>query len=353
MFSILVVDDEKSVRKTIAMQLEEAGYDTSSAATAEEAIQLLMEHPVDLVISDIMLPGERGDKLLEKINHAHPMTKTIFISGHADTDSAIKGLRAGALDFLPKPVDKNTLLNSIHKAQDILELAKSTGLLQDRNHKLHDLLEEKIQEKTGELFSKTEQILKFQKWKQQEIKTFYIENIIKPMDQLLETLRSEKESALLSDLDQAAVQLRSIYSELETPDTNHQSGCMDLLERLLFRMQQQTDAVIEQKLNCGEAHGLSNQQLIQLYYFVEEALRNAVKHSGADLISVTTEKSRDEFKITVDDNGNGFNINILKKRQHNTGLLMLEKRAEMAGGELLIETEAGMGTSASLTIKFK
>lgn len=351
MFNILVVDDENAVRTTLAVNLQDAGYTVFTAADAETALELLEQQSIDLIITDIHLPGARGDQLLEQINRDHPITRTIFISGQPDTESAINGLRAGALDFLVKPFNSETLLNSVRKARDILNLAKAGRLLQDRNIRLHALLEEKIETGTGELFQLTEQLLSLQDERKALLKRVFAENALLPAEQLLEELQhSGTAPEHLSTADLLVQTARELFSGFDSPDPQSSSSCEHLLERLVFRMQSSGSARVHLDLQSCSTRNLRTPQLIQIYYFVEEALQNSLQHSRAEEIRVATHYEQNSFVITVSDNGTGFSLDVLKQRKYNTGLIMLEKRAELANGTLLIESEEGKGTTVSLTI---
>ena len=97
---VLVVDDEKSIRIGLKAFLEAADYKTAVAADAHEALRMLSEQEFDVVVSDIVLPGINGIKLLKAIRNAAPFAPVIMMTGDPTVDTASEALRAGAFDYL-------------------------------------------------------------------------------------------------------------------------------------------------------------------------------------------------------------------------------------------------------------
>jgi DNA-binding NtrC family response regulator len=110
---ILVIDDEKNIRKTLGLVLEGEGYDVASFGTASEGLEYLNEHGADLLILDIKLPGMTGVEALEKIRKSDTDTcdiPIIMISGHASVSEAVETVKKGATDFFEKPLDRDEIL---------------------------------------------------------------------------------------------------------------------------------------------------------------------------------------------------------------------------------------------------
>jgi two-component system, NtrC family, nitrogen regulation response regulator NtrX len=114
--TVLVVDDEKNIRRTLRMVLEPEGYAVAEAETAEEALKLLEEGPVDLGVFDVRLPGMDGLTLLSRARELWRDLPVIVISGHAETPDVVEAMRRGALDFFSKPVDRERVLVSVRNA---------------------------------------------------------------------------------------------------------------------------------------------------------------------------------------------------------------------------------------------
>ncbi|MFH2006683.1 MAG: sigma-54 dependent transcriptional regulator [bacterium] len=117
--TVLVVDDEKNIRRTLRMVLEGEGYLVEDASSAEEALAKLPETSPQLVIMDVKLPGKSGIEALERITSGEfgqPSVPVIMISGHATFTDAVKATRLGAYDFFEKPIDRQRVLVSVRNA---------------------------------------------------------------------------------------------------------------------------------------------------------------------------------------------------------------------------------------------
>jgi two-component system response regulator PilR (NtrC family) len=113
---ILVVDDEVSMRRMLEILFTQEGYQTHCAESAEKAIEALNHHPVDLVISDIRMPGLSGMDLLRRLKGEDSQAEVILMTAYASTDSAIEAIKLGAFDYVIKPFQVDELVNIVHHA---------------------------------------------------------------------------------------------------------------------------------------------------------------------------------------------------------------------------------------------
>lgn len=126
--TVLVVDDERNIRRTLDLVLRGEGYNVLEAESGEQALELLAHggKPVDLVIVDLMLPGIGGLEVLARIRHdesTHSLP-VVVISGHATVHDAVKAIKLGAGDFFEKPVTRERVLVSVKNALRSSELAR-------------------------------------------------------------------------------------------------------------------------------------------------------------------------------------------------------------------------------------
>ena len=138
--TILIVDDEKNIRRTLSMVLEGEGYATDEAETAEQALSMLAapKSPVDLVVLDVKLPGMSGLEALEKMkaDEALKTIPVIVISGHATVHDAINAIKLGAADFFEKPVNRERVVVSVRNVLDRAFLSRElTGLRADQSRR--------------------------------------------------------------------------------------------------------------------------------------------------------------------------------------------------------------------------
>ena len=109
MLDILLVDDEPSIRLTVADALEDAGHVVSTAVDGAEAMSLLDDRPFDLIVSDIRMPKVDGMTLFRRVRKDRPTTGIILMTAYAAVSDAVTALKEGALDYLTKPFDLDEL----------------------------------------------------------------------------------------------------------------------------------------------------------------------------------------------------------------------------------------------------
>jgi FixJ family two-component response regulator len=113
---VAIVDDEESVRKALQRLLGAAGLNVMSFASAEDFLNSGQLDGTGCLVADIRMPGMSGLDLLAELNRKHLPIPTIFITAHGDENLRMQAMRAGAVKFLPKPVDGATLVASVQTA---------------------------------------------------------------------------------------------------------------------------------------------------------------------------------------------------------------------------------------------
>ena len=114
--TVLVVDDDSSIRWVLARALNNAQFKVISCDSGQEALSIISEQKPQLVITDIQMSGMSGLELLETINQKWPELPVIMITAYADTDLGSKTHELGACDYLPKPFDINHVINLCQRA---------------------------------------------------------------------------------------------------------------------------------------------------------------------------------------------------------------------------------------------
>ncbi len=137
---ILIVDDESNIRITLKTILEEEGYDCLVAASGKEAIEIMHENYVDLVITDIWMEEVDGIQLIEHMKKNKIDAEIIVISGHATIELAVKATKKGAFDFLEKPLSFDKLILSVKNALDRKRLKEKNKLLLEELNKTTPLI---------------------------------------------------------------------------------------------------------------------------------------------------------------------------------------------------------------------
>jgi len=121
-FRLLVVDDEKNLREGLAEHLRDTGYEVVCAGNGEEGWKLFNNGDIDLVITDLKMPGISGDELMKRILARSPGFPVIILTGHGTIDIAVAAMHQGAWDFLSKPVDLDHLSLKVQRALETREL---------------------------------------------------------------------------------------------------------------------------------------------------------------------------------------------------------------------------------------
>lgn len=141
---ILIVDDEKTVRRSLNKCLSMNGFSCEEASNADEALAYLNHQPADLVILDIMMPGTSGTELLPQLKESFPDTAVIMATAVVEPDTIVKCMKNGAYDYITKPFDVNHLISNV---QMVLEKRKLELNLRVRRQ----VLEGKVEEQSKEL----------------------------------------------------------------------------------------------------------------------------------------------------------------------------------------------------------
>lgn len=137
---LLVIDDEKSIRKTLREILEYEKYQVDEAVDGAEGIALATKNKYDVVLCDIKMPKVDGIEVLEKIMELSPDTPVVMISGHGNIETAVEAVKKGAFDFIAKPLDLNRLLVTIRNAMDKSTLVTETKTLKKKINKTFDII---------------------------------------------------------------------------------------------------------------------------------------------------------------------------------------------------------------------
>ncbi|MDR1039724.1 MAG: sigma-54 dependent transcriptional regulator [Deltaproteobacteria bacterium] len=128
--TILVVDDEKDIRLTLGGILADEGFLVSQASSAQEALERLDKAPPALVVLDLWMGGsEEGFKVLDHIREERPQVPVVIISGHGNTEAAVKAVKNGAFDYLDKPLSADKLLLTIQRALEHQRLSEENRIL--------------------------------------------------------------------------------------------------------------------------------------------------------------------------------------------------------------------------------
>ena len=140
---VLIVDDEASIRRSLAGILSDEGYRTAEAADGDAALaQLRGDAPPDVVLLDIAMPGRDGVAVLEELQRGWPSVPVVMMSGHGTIETAVRATQLGAFDFLEKPLSVEKLLLTLRHALERSKLERENERLRAEAVRAHEILGE-------------------------------------------------------------------------------------------------------------------------------------------------------------------------------------------------------------------
>jgi DNA-binding response OmpR family regulator len=137
--SVLIVDDEASLRQSLSLVLKSGGYRVTTASSAAEANQFLKAGAFDLVFLDLKMPGVDGLTLLREIRRLYPHMPVLILTAHATLDSAMEAVRLGARDYLLKPIDPERILT---RSKEIIDENQEPARLRQVVSQIQGLIDE-------------------------------------------------------------------------------------------------------------------------------------------------------------------------------------------------------------------
>ncbi len=142
MATILIIDDEKSIRNVLRDILQHEGYQVEEAADGEQGIKMFQSKNFDLVLCDIKMPKMDGMEVLQQIMAINSEVPVIMISGHGTIENAVDAVKKGAYDFISKPPDLNRLLITLRNALDKNTLVRETKILKKKVSGVQEIIGE-------------------------------------------------------------------------------------------------------------------------------------------------------------------------------------------------------------------
>jgi DNA-binding NtrC family response regulator len=140
---VLVIDDDASLRRVMEMQLEEIGCDIVAVASGKEALAALEEFTPSLVITDLRIPGMSGMEILKLLRADHPELTIIMVTAYGTVKTAVEAMKAGAYDYLTKPIDYDELALVVNRAlehQQLLEEVRNLRITLDEKYGFESII---------------------------------------------------------------------------------------------------------------------------------------------------------------------------------------------------------------------
>jgi two-component system sensor histidine kinase HydH len=375
---ILLVDDEPSIRLTMSEFLRRAGYEVAAAADFSEACALTADGPVDAAVVDINLPGKSGIELLEELGSREPYVPVIMITGEPSLALVPEIVRAGAYDFIAKPVVKDVLLKAVARAVEKKRLTDEKRALEEEVRRHAAELERRVEERTRELveahgaLARQEKIAALGRVAAQiahEVKNplagllLYAMHLRgKAADKL-----AESETALLDKIIDTVNHLTGTCEQVldfarplalapRPADLNR------VVADVLHLAAPQLDASrVETRLALADGGAVAHVDESSLRAaLMNLALNAAQAMRGGGRLSVTTRREGERVRLEIADTGQGMSAEQAEKifepfyttKAAGLGLGMpyAKKVVEQHGGTIEVESRAGEGTTVRITL---
>ncbi len=347
--NILVVDDEMGPRESLKMILNPY-YNVLVADRGAQAIEMLKQHPVDLVTLDVKMPGLTGINVLEKVKAHDPDIEAIIITGYGSLDTAIEGLRLGAFDYISKPFDVNHILSLVRRglerrtAKAKLRQVKS-DFLSNVSHELRTPLSVVV----GFVYLLLNQVIGKLSDEQQKV----LETVYRNSEELLELIDNVLWMTSLNAGDAAATlekfDAREVVNEALK---RHEKMIRDKGLRLSLRVAE------------GDLWMVNDRAKVERVFQI--VFNNAVKFTtqGEITVKVGFSADRGAMEFAIEDTGVGIEqskIDSIFEPFHQgdnsvqrafsglgIGLTVARRMAELVGGKLAIASKLGAGTQVTM-----
>jgi len=135
--NLLIVDDEEQFLKSTARRLEVRDFNVIAVDRGEKAIEAAREHPIDIALVDLKMPGMNGEQTLEALKAQHRWLEVVILTGHGSVDSAVECTKSGAYSYLQKPCEWERLLSVLAEAYK----KKVMNKLKIKEDRMNELLE--------------------------------------------------------------------------------------------------------------------------------------------------------------------------------------------------------------------
>lgn len=365
--SLLIIDDDANLRKTLSDILRAKGYSTLVAKDGTEGLLLVGANAIDLALIDLKLPDISGLEVMKRIKAEYPHTEAIILTGNASLGSAIEATNIGAFSYLQKPYDIDQLLLHIRRA---IEKQKA----EEKIREYQEHLEELVRERTKELESANRAKTDFLANTSHELRT-PLNAVIGFSSILLDGLAgelSEQQREHLRDILESGRRLHAIVEGMLAV-AQTENGSL-VLQTCRFPLREALDAALlgveeaAQRGSIGVRLELSPEADVdieadrdKLEKIVGNLLDNGIKFTPAGgTVLVRAQLDRESVEIAVEDTGIGIRAEDLDRLFQpfcqlespltktyagaGLGLVLTKRLVELHGGRIRVESEPGAGS---------
>lgn len=342
---ILIVDDDQGLLRLMEKTLKREGFIPATVSTGHAAMSWLSHHRADLMLLDLKLQDFEGRELISRLAERHCSVPFVIITGQGDERVAVEMMKRGALDYLVKDVQFIAFVPTVVR-RVLDQLEKDRRLLATQ----------------AALKASQEQLLVVSEREQARFGAELHDGLGQQLTAI--ELRCE---ALKADLPQGRADLRKQLTEIGqflreaiaqtrflarglSPVNLGSGGFIEALGELAARMSR------DKHIRCIFNHSASlkfgdDQTAGHLFRIAQEAVNNAVKHSGASEVRVRLSNRHGDLRLEISDNGQGFPNP--RASMPGIGLQIMRHRASVIGAELDINSQTDKGVTITCTLKRK
>jgi signal transduction histidine kinase len=367
---IAIVEDDPNVVRVLKRLLKREGF-VSVAAVADprQFPAAYAAEPPDLIVVDLLMPGLSGFDVLAQVaglTEDRPRPPVLMLTAGSTYEARERALAGGAMDFVTQPFDRLDVLLRVRNllARRFLELDlwRHSQLLEsriaERTHELQESVDQ-LRETSRQRRELALRLVTAEEEERRRIAAELHDGSVQTMAALSIRLgllgrrlvdpdeRSEMDQ-LRAILSEAQTQIRTLMSELRTPNLD-QNGLEAALRQCVTRMAEAGGPPVKLEVNTDSE--LPTEERVVLYRIAQEALANVRKHANARAVTVTVNEEGEGLKLSVCDDGRGFDAGRGDVPGH-LGLTMMKERAAVAGGWCRVESAPGAGTTVAAWVPF-
>ncbi len=364
---ILIVDDEPALMKSLCDTLGTEGYETLGCNSGQAALDALSSTQVDLLLTDLMMPGMDGIALCQAAQQSDSNLVTVLMTGAGSIASAVNAMKAGALDYITKPLELSVILAVLSRALEVrrlrMENAELARHVAERTADL-EVANRLLRTSEEQLRTLANWAVKAQEDERAGLALTLHDNITQMLcaiqvrtHTLLDKLPpggapAKREAAKLRDMvGDAAEEVESISRGLR-PSVLDELG-LDVVLRVTTREFAERTGV-SVKLTCVPLPArLPADTELTLYRILQEALKNVEKHARARHVTVQLTKPDAVVQLVIHDDGIGFDPEhhpTQRKGKGGLGLLSMRERAIYSGGILKVKSVRSGGLAKPGTV---